>query len=187
MPFYCWYDQRNVRNGSESGDTAEKNRSMWMEWMLLISGLALLVASSHILVWGCVDFARDVLGASDLLIGLTIVAVGTSLPELASAIASVRKGENEFVVGNIIGSNLFNSLVVVGIAGTIAPFGKFSRFVLLRDIPVVIALSLSIIVFGLNFRNPRFPGVISRWKGVAWVASFFAYAVVMAIQEMVAS
>ncbi len=87
----------------------------------LIVGLVLLVASSRILVWGAVEIARG-FGISDLIIGLTIVAVGTSLPELASSIAAARKGEHDMAIGNVIGSNLFNTLAVVGIAGTIFPF-----------------------------------------------------------------
>jgi cation:H+ antiporter len=138
-------------------------------------------------VWGSVDFARDIIGASDLLIGLTIVAVGTSLPELASAVASARKGENEFVIGNIVGSNLFNMLAVVGIAGTISPFEGFSRFILLRDLPVMIALTVSILFFSLDFRHPTHAGTITRWKGVIWVVSLVAYSAFMAFQELSAS
>lgn len=93
-------------------------RSPWsrrMSLVKIVAGLGILIASSHFLVWGSVDFAKF-LGVSDLVIGLTIVAAGTSLPELASAIASARRGEHEFVLGNIVGSNLFNTLAVVGVA-----------------------------------------------------------------------
>ena len=87
---------------------------------------------------------------SELLIGLTIVAVGTSLPELASAVASARRGEHEFVLGNIIGSNFFNTLAVVGLAGAISPFKNISPYIMYRDMPVLVALSLSIGFFGFN-------------------------------------
>ena len=83
---------------------------------MLVIGLAVLVASSHLLVWGAIDLARA-MGVSELFIGLTVVAAGTSLPELASAVVSARKGQHEFVLGNIIGSNFFNALVVVGVSG----------------------------------------------------------------------
>lgn len=86
----------------------------------LIIGLVSLVISSQFLVWGAVEVAKF-FGVSDLVIGLTIVAVGTSLPELASSIAAARKGEVDLALGNIIGSNLFNTLAVVGIAGAIEP------------------------------------------------------------------
>jgi cation:H+ antiporter len=155
-----------------------------MEAVRTVAGLVLLVTSSHLLVWGSVDFARDIIGASDLLIGLTIVAIGTSLPELASAIASVRKGENEFVIGNIVGSNFFNSLAVVGIAGTISPFGGFSRFILLRDLPVMFTLTLMIALTSVNMRHRSKTGTIGRVSGAVLLAAFVAYSAVMAYQEL---
>lgn len=186
MPLYCWYDQRSVMDCFDScgnEQTASGRRSVWREIFLLVAGLSALVLSSHLMVWGCVDFARDVLHVSDLMIGLTVVAIGTSLPELASAIASARKGESEFVVGNIVGSNLFNTLVVVGLAGTISPFEGFSRYVVARDIPAMVVMTLLIAAFGVNYRHPRNSGEISRAKGAMWVFAFAAYLVFMLMQE----
>ncbi len=185
LPVYCWYDQRGAKPQTGSGDCgagAEPFRG-GREWFRLLSGLVLLVASSHMMVWGSVDFARDVLHVSDLLIGLTIVAAGTSLPEFASAIASARKGENEFVIGNIVGSNFFNTLAVVGVAGTISPFGDFSGYILSRDIPMMLAMTLMIALFGFNYRHPSKPGVISRMEGGVWVVLFVTYLTVMVVQE----
>lgn len=185
MPLYCWYDQRSGMGRFDScgSGTASERRSIWRELSLLVAGLSALVLSSHLMVWGCVDFARDVLHVSDLMIGLTVVAAGTSLPELASAIASAKRGESELVVGNIVGSNLFNALVVVGLAGTLSPFDGFSGRVVGRDIPVMVAMTLSIAVFGINYRHPRNSGVISRIKGVTWVFAFIAYMALMLMQE----
>ena len=186
LPVYCWYDQRTSKPAEAEGGVKQdgpRHRAGLWDWARLIAGLAVLVASSHIMVWGCVDFARDVLHVSNLLIGLTIVAAGTSLPELASAIASAKKGEGELVVGNIVGSNLFNALVVVGLAGTLSPFDGFSGHVVGRDIPVMVAMTLSIAVFGINYRHPRNSGVISRIKGVTWVFAFIAYMALMLMQE----
>ena len=118
------------------------------------------------------------------MIGLTIVAAGTSLPELASAVVSARKGEDEFVLGNIIGSNFFNTLAVVGIAGAIAPFRGFSPYILSRDLPLMIGLSASIAIFGFNFRNPRAGGHVNRWEGAFWILSYVAYLAVMIYQEL---
>lgn len=87
-------------------------------WLVL--GLAILILSSRLLVWGAVVIAQA-LGVSDLIIGLTVVAIGTSLPELASSVIAARKGEHDIAVGNIIGSNLFNTLAVVGLAAAIHP------------------------------------------------------------------
>lgn len=191
LPFYCWFDQKMMKKKTKrcDGNGCEfvENRPVWLEWVRIVAGLALLVTSSHLLVWGSVDFARDIIGASDLLIGLTIVAIGTSLPELAAAIASVRKGENEFVIGNIIGSNLFNTLAVVGIAGTISPFEGFSKYVLVRDLPMMLAMTLSIAFFSVNFRRPCQTGRVTRSRGVVWVLLFVIYTVVMALQELSAA
>ena len=182
LPLYCWFDQRS-RNGETAPDgKAAPAPKMPVAVAKLVVGLVLLVGSSHLLVWGSVDMAR-VLGVSELMIGLTIVAVGTSLPELASAIAAARKGEHEFVLGNIVGSNFFNLLAVVGLAGSLSPFGKVSPHVLTRDLPTMVAASLSIIVFGANWRRPCEAGSIGRWKGALWLLAFIAYLAMMIVQE----
>ena len=188
MPLYCWYDQKWGQSAEsptpqESAPSVAPANGLGREGFRLFAGLVLLVISSHVLVWGSVDFARDGLHVSDLLIGLTIVAVGTSLPELASAIVSARKGESEFVIGNIVGSNLFNTLAVVGLAGTISPFSNFSPYILSRDLPLMFGLSLSLAIFGFNFRNVRKDGLISRWKGAIWLLVLLAYLVLMVYQE----
>ncbi|MGF2733987.1 calcium/sodium antiporter [Marinobacter sp. DUT-1] len=136
----------------------------------LVVGLVLLVISSRILVWGAVDLATA-FGVSDLIIGLTIVAVGTSLPELASSIIAARKGEHDLALGNILGSNLFNTLAVVGIAGLITPIGVADE-VLVRDLPVMAALTLALFVLGYGFRGP---GRINRLEGAALVTVFAGY------------
>ena len=135
-------------------------------------GLLLLIASSRILVWGAVDLATA-FGISDLVIGLTIVAVGTSLPELASSIIAARKGEHDLALGNILGSNLFNTLAVVGIAGMISPM-TVAPEVLTRDLPVMAALTLALFVLGYGFRGP---GQINRFEGGALLLAFVAYTV----------
>lgn len=135
-------------------------------------GLLLLIVSSRILVWGAVDLATA-FGISDLVIGLTIVAVGTSLPELASSIIAARKGEHDLALGNILGSNLFNTLAVVGIAGMIAPM-TVAPEVLTRDLPVMAALTLALFVLGYGFRGP---GRINRFEGGALLLAFVAYTV----------
>ena len=188
MPLYCWFDQKTKGGAAEAQeDCSSSIAPVWRTVLLLVVGLAMLVASAHILVWGAVDFARF-MHVSDLLIGLTIVAVGTSLPELASAIASARRGEHEFVLGNIIGSSLFNTLAVVGLATVISPVtaesGGFSRSVLVRDLPLLTLLSLSITVFGANWRNVRSNGRISRIAAALWLAVFAGYAAVMMYGEL---
>lgn len=136
----------------------------------LIVGLLLLIVSSRMLVWGAVDIAQA-LGVSDLIIGLTIVAIGTSLPELASSIIAARKGEHDLALGNIIGSNLFNTLAVVGIAGAIAPM-TFGQEVFYRDVMVMSALTVLLFVFSYGFRGP---GRINRIEGGLLLAAYVGY------------
>ncbi|MCG7959121.1 MAG: calcium/sodium antiporter, partial [Candidatus Thiodiazotropha taylori] len=114
--------------------------------MLLIGGLILLLISSRVLVWGATNVAVA-LGVSDVVIGLTIVAIGTSLPELAASITSAMKGEDDIAIGNVIGSNLYNMLAVLSIPGLVAP-GAFSPFVLTRDLPVMFGLTLFLFLMG---------------------------------------
>ena len=202
LPAYCWFDQSQKRKAdtggrlgeatlpvgrarSPSGPKCDRDKPMplWKAWLFLFVGLAFLVASSHALVWGCVDLARE-MGVSELLIGLTVVAVGTSLPELASAVASARKGEHEFVLGNIVGSNFFNTLAVVGLAGTISPFKDVSPYLLSRDLPMMVLMSVSIAVFGFNVRAPREPKTVGRAAGAVWLLFFAAYMGLMLWQEL---
>lgn len=138
-------------------------------WLCL--GLLFLVGSSRMLVWGAVSIATT-LGVSELIIGLTIVAVGTSLPELASSIIAARKNEHDIALGNILGSNLFNTLAVVGIAGLIAPI-QIEPEVLYRDCAVMGVLTLSLFVIGYGFVQK--PGRINRWEGGVLLAAFLAY------------
>lgn len=138
--------------------------------MWLVVGLVLLIISSRMLVWGAVAIAQA-FGVSDLIIGLTIIAVGTSLPELASSIIAARKGEHDIALGNVIGSNLFNTLGVVGIAGTISPM-VVGPEVFSRDILVMSALTVSLFFIGYGFRGP---GRINRLEGLALLAAYAGY------------
>lgn len=137
----------------------------------LALGLILLIISSRILVWGAVEIAEG-LGVSDLIIGLTVVAVGTSLPELASSIIAARRGEHDIALGNILGSNLFNTLAVVGVAAAIQPLSVGAE-VLDRDMLVMAALTLSLFAIGYGWRQSG--GRISRSKGGLLLAAYLAY------------
>lgn len=158
---------RGVEEGLEVKEMTLRRAFFWMG-----AGLVLLVFSSRLLVWGSIEIARS-LGISDLVIGLTIVAVGTSLPELASSLSAVRRGEHDLALGNILGSNLFNTLAVVGIAGTIHPFAV-EREVLTRDIPVMGFLTLLLFAVGYRFRGA---GRINRVEGAALLACFISYTI----------
>ncbi len=145
--------------------------SIRQAWVWLAVGLVLLIVSSRLLVWGAVTIAEG-LGISELVIGLTVVAVGTSLPELASCIAAARKNEHDLAMGNILGSNLFNTLAVVGLAGVIHPL-TVEATVLYRDMAVMGALTLALFWLGKSHQGT--PGRISRTGGGLLVLSFVGY------------
>ena len=143
----------------------------------LVLGLVLLVASARALVWGAVEIARG-FGVSDLVIGLTIVAIGTSLPELASSITAARKGEHDLALGNVLGSNLFNTLAVVGIAGAIQP-ADVGADVLGRDVLVMGVLTVGLFVVGYGFRGA---GRINRVEGAVLVLVYVGYMALLLVR-----
>jgi cation:H+ antiporter len=137
----------------------------------LITGLVLLIISSRILVWGAVDIAQQ-FGVSDLLIGLTIVALGTSLPELAASIMAARKGEHDIAVGNVVGSNMFNSLAVIGIAGTIEPIANIGAEVFWRDWASMLFVTGLLLLTAVHFGKSQ---TISRIEGTVLLVCYFGY------------
>ena len=139
--------------------------SLWF-----LAGLTLLLVSSRILVWGAVNIAVS-FGISDLVIGLTIVALGTSLPELAASITSALKNEHDIAIGNVIVSNMYNLLAVLAVPGIIVP-GTFAPEALSRDVPVMIGLTLAIFIMGYGFSGP---GKINRLEGMLLVLCFIGY------------
>ncbi|WP_191964428.1 calcium/sodium antiporter [Marinobacter confluentis] len=140
--------------------------------MWLVIGLVLLLISSRMLVWGAVFIAQS-LGISDLIIGLTVVAIGTSLPELASALAAVKKNEHDLILGNIIGSGIFNTLAVVGVAATIHPLAVESD-VLYRDWTLMTALTLGLMLMGFGLTGR--PRIITRLDGLILSLVYVGYA-----------
>jgi len=139
-------------------------------------GLLVLLASSRLLVWSASELAR-LIGVSDLVIGLSVVAVGTSLPELAAATASVRRNEPGLVIGNILGSNIFNLLAVLGIAGTLAPFTADGPS-LLRDYGIMGLFMLAIVPVSLGLGRR---GQAGRLEGGMLLLGFIAYQVMLFI------
>ncbi len=138
-------------------------------WFII--GLVVLLVSSRLLVWGAVNIATA-FGISDLVIGLTIIAIGTSLPELAASIASAMKNEHDLAIGNIIGSNIYNLLAVLSIPGLLSP-GEFAIEVILRDLPILIGLTIALFFMGYSFKNTT--GHINRLEGSVLLSAFIAY------------
>jgi len=141
---------------------------------LLLAGIVILLLSSKLLVWGAINIATA-FGISDLIIGLTIVAIGTSLPELAASIMSARKGEHDIALGNVIGSNMFNTLGVLSVAGLVHP-SQLTEGVLSRDLPIMIGLTIVMFIMAYG-RNKT--GRITRLEGSILLAAFVAYEVIL--------
>ena len=148
----------------------EISKGAALKWLLI--GILVLIASSRILVWGAVEVA-EYFQVSDLIIGLTIVAIGTSLPELAATIAAARKKEFDLAVGNIVGSNIFNILGVMALPGLIHPDG-FDAAVLSRDYPMMIGLMLTLMVFSIAWRKGK-TGLLGRFEGLVLVSGYVGY------------
>lgn len=148
-------------------------------WLVL--GLAVLLLSAKLTVWGATSIASQ-LGVSDLIIGLTIVAIGTSLPELAASVVSAVKGHHDIAVGNIIGSNLFNILLVMTAAGAIAPI-PLSQEVFYRDYLTMVAMTalmVMIILFSLySGRQTKQTAKISRGFGVVLLLAYLGYYIIL--------
>jgi cation:H+ antiporter len=153
-----------------AAETAAAGLSKRAAWTWLAVGLVLLVVSSRALVWGAVQIAQS-LGWSDLVIGLTVVAVGTSAPELAASLAAARKGETDLALGNVIGSNLFNTLGVIGIAGVITPI-NVDHAVLTRDMPMVAIMTVLLAVFAWGRLGQ---GRVNRVEGIVLLVVWVGY------------
>jgi cation:H+ antiporter len=133
-------------------------------------GLVLLLGSSRALVWGAVNIAQA-MGISDLVIGLTVVAIGTSLPELAASVMSALRKEPDIAIGNVIGSNMFNLLAVLGLPGVIKPH-VLEPEVLSRDFPTMIGLSIALFAMAYGFKGD---GRLNRWEGLLLLLAYFGY------------
>ncbi|QKF65870.1 calcium:sodium antiporter [Arcobacter venerupis] len=153
-------------------ELVEHDMSLKAGIIWLIIGLLLLIGSSRLLVWGAVGVATE-FGVSDLIIGLTIVALGTSLPELAASIIAARKGEHDIAIGNVVGSNMFNILAVIGIAIVISPMNNIPLEVLQRDWIVMLVLTIALLVMSYGFRAKN--GVINRVDGTILILCYVAY------------
>ncbi|WP_459818458.1 calcium/sodium antiporter [Galenea microaerophila] len=136
----------------------------------LLLGLIVLMLSAKMMVWGAVEIAHF-FGVSETIIGLTIIAIGTSLPELAASITAARKNEADLMIGNILGSNLFNLLAVMAMPALIAP-GKINDSILLLDYPIMLALTLVMLLVAIPRKNLA---VITRIEGAILLASYIAY------------
>ena len=162
----------------EEEDLIHLSKGWAILWFLV--GLVILILSSRLLVWGATEIAQA-FGVSELIIGLTIVAIGTSLPEMAASVASALKGHHDIAIGNVIGSNIFNLLAVMAIPGLVAPF-DISLNVLVRDFGVMF-LFTSILIF-LCYRGSKGgSAIIGRVSGFVLTAGYATYLFLLFLQS----
>lgn len=162
-------ENRTVQEEYEVEFGKGEESSLLVNILLILGGLGMLVLGSNWLVDGAIAIARS-LGVSELVIGLTIVAAGTSLPEVATSVMASVRGERDIAVGNVVGSNLFNILAVLGLAATVSPAGvNVSASALAFDIPVMIAVAIACLpIFFTGY-------VIARWEGLVFLGYYIAY------------
>jgi cation:H+ antiporter len=150
----------------------DNGSSIGKSLVIAILGLAVLIGSSKLLVWGAIGIATA-LGVSELVIGLTIVAIGTSLPELAASVSSVRKGHHDIAIGNVLGSNIFNLATVLPLPALIAP-GLINENVVSRDYPWVLGLTIALALAVYVFKKAK-NNSIPRWIGLPLLISYGVY------------
>lgn len=155
--------------GAEFDDNIQ-NTNIKTSSLTTVIALVVLLVSARVLVWGAVEIARAA-NVSELMIGLSIVAIGTSLPELAATIACILRREYGLAIGNVVGSNLFNALAVVGVVAVLAP-GDLDIMVRNRDAVVHIALTICLVVFCVGYKRE---GRINRVEGFLLLSAFVAY------------
>lgn len=165
---FMTYTLRHAKDaGAEGTDGAAKPVAVWKSVLFIIVGLACLIGGSDLFVSSASDLAAQ-LGVSQSIIGLTIVAGGTSLPELATSVVAARKGKSAMAIGNVIGSNVFNILMILGLTSAISPLQ-------IGGITVIdMAVMLGSIILVLLFSYTRF--TIAKWEGAVLTLGYIAYA-----------
>jgi cation:H+ antiporter len=172
--YLIWSVVKERTSDEELPDERSSN-SVALAWT--IASIVILVIASRILVYGSVEIATY-LGVSELIIGLTIIAIGTSLPELAAAIAAARKNVHDMIIGNIVGSNIFNTLGVLGITGVVRAT-EINQAALWRDFPVMLAITLLLLVIALSKQS------VSRTSGVILLSCYVSYICYLAYSTLI--
>lgn len=161
------YTLQMARNGTTEDSKSETSQALWKNILFIIIGLACLIVGSNLFVNGASTVAEQ-LGISDAIIGLTIVAGGTSLPELATSIISARKGQSGIAIGNVVGSNVFNILAILGITGFISPMRNLGGITTIDFTLLILSI---ILVWAMSFTKHK----IERWEGFTLIGIFALY------------
>lgn len=157
-----------AKSGGADEEMETKDYTTWQAILFIILGLAGLVIGGRLIVTSAVSIA-EVIGLSERVIGLTVVSIGTSLPELATSIIAVRKKNVDIAIGNVVGSNIFNIFLILGISGTIVPLGINPDSIF--DILVNILTGLLLFIFVFTGRGRK----VERWEGAVFVIGYIAY------------
>jgi cation:H+ antiporter len=160
---------RIARRGGEMGEAIEQSKHWAVDLVLIVVGLALLILGSRWLVDSAITIA-EAMGVSELVIGLTIVSIGTSLPEVATSVVAAIRGQRDIAVGNVVGSNIFNILSVLGLTALVAPGGlPVSQAAINFDFPVMLAVAVACLpIFFVGYS-------ITRWEGMLFLGYYTAY------------
>ena len=161
------YTLQIARNGKTEDSKSETSQALWKNILFIIIGLACLIVGSNLFVNGASTVAEQ-LGISDAIIGLTIIAGGTSLPELATSIISARKGQSGIAIGNVVGSNVFNILAILGITGFISPMRNLGGITTIDFTLLILSI---ILVWAMSFTKHK----IERWEGFTLIGIFALY------------
>ncbi len=161
------YTLQIARNGKTEDSKSEISQALWKSILFIIIGLACLIVGSNLFVNGA-SIVAEQLGVSDAIIGLTIVAGGTSLPELATSIISARKGQSGIAIGNVVGSNVFNILAILGITGFISPMRDLGGITTIDFTLLILSI---ILVWAMSFTKHK----IERWEGFTLISIFALY------------
>ncbi len=179
MFFFVSNAKNNKEEVVEEEEVSEITLSLKSSIVYTVLGMIFLVAFSNLLVNGAVGLA-SALGVSDVVIGLTIVSVGTSLPELSACVAAARKNKADLAIGNIIGSNIFNILAVLSVSGLIHPM-TVKEEILIRDLPLMGILTLGFLLVSFS---PKGDAKISRFEGFLFLTIFASYIVSLVLEAM---
>ncbi|MBO4939267.1 MAG: calcium/sodium antiporter [Oscillospiraceae bacterium] len=162
---YLAYMLYMAKHGNSEGDPV-KNLKLWQALLFTVVGLVLIVLGANIAVDAATALAR-IFGLSERFIGLTIVALGTSLPELFTSVAAARKGNADIAIGNIVGSNIFNILFIVGLSAMIVPVPFAANFL----IDTIVAIAAGVLLLLCSIRQKK----LVRWHGVLMLLGYTAY------------
>lgn len=169
---------KDLKEEFEEELPTDDGTSIGKSLIIALIGLIVLISSSKLLVWGAIGIATA-LGVSELVIGLTIVAIGTSLPELAASVSSVRKGHHDIAIGNILGSNIFNLATVLPLPAIIAP-GLVDENIINRDYPWVLGLTVALALIVYLFKKSKNKSV-PKWLGLPLLSSYVIYLFIISL------